>query len=122
MSVSKLILKVCTSYSEYFNLKYERVGPLFQDSFKAVKVETDSCLLRLSAYIHQNPVVAGLVKDLNDYSYGSYLDYAGLRNGILSQKELVLGMFKNIKEYLDFVNQSYDKIRECKDLEQLLLD
>ena len=30
---SKLMLKICSSYSKVFNKKYERVGHIFQDQF-----------------------------------------------------------------------------------------
>src|SRR3989344_4228143 len=35
ISISNLMLKLCTSYSKYINKKYKRVGHIFQDCFKA---------------------------------------------------------------------------------------
>jgi REP element-mobilizing transposase RayT len=90
LPISKLLAKVCTSYSKYFNKKYERVGHTFQDAFKAVLVVSDAQLLWLSAYIHQNPNVGGLVTKLSDYPWSSYLDYAGTRNGTLVDKSFIL--------------------------------
>ena len=49
VSIAKLISKVCTGYSKYFNKKYGRVGHLFQDKFKAVLVEDNDYLRWLSA-------------------------------------------------------------------------
>lgn len=37
-------------------------------------------------YIHQNPVKAHLVKNISDWEFSSYCDYAGLRNGTLINK------------------------------------
>ena len=123
LPISKIISKVCTGYSMYFNKKYKRVGGLFQDQFKAVRVENDSQLLWTSAYIHQNPAVAGLVEELADYPWSSYPDYAGLREGTLCGQSFILGMFKNDRNaYKNFVLESYDKIKERKDLEHLFLD
>lgn len=34
-------------------------------------------------YIHQNPLAAGLVKQMADWHYSSFRDFAGLRNGTL---------------------------------------
>ena len=34
-------------------------------------------------YIHQNPAVAKIVKDVVDWSYSSYPDYAGIRHDTL---------------------------------------
>jgi putative transposase len=86
-------------------------------------VEDDSQLLWLSAYIHQNPAVAGLVDDLKDYPYNSYIDYAGLREGKLSDQSFILGMLKDNRGlYKKFVIESFDKIKKRKDLEYILLD
>lgn len=39
-------------------------------------------------YVHQNPVVAALVKQPAEWAYSSYCDYAGIRNGTLCNKQL----------------------------------
>jgi putative transposase len=38
-------------------------------------------------YIHQNPVKARLVRNPEDWEFSSYLDYCGLRNGKLINRE-----------------------------------
>ncbi len=58
--ITKLMLRLCTSYSKYFNIKHELVGRLFQARFRAKIVETDEYLLHLSRYIHLNPLSADL--------------------------------------------------------------
>jgi REP element-mobilizing transposase RayT len=120
LPISKLIGKICTSYSKYFNKKYNRLGQVFQDQFKSVLVDSDSYLLWLSAYIHQNPKVAGIVSDLKEYKWGSYVDYLGLRKGTLCNQTTILDMVSN--NYEDFVNSSFENIRERKELEKLFLD
>lgn len=123
LPISKLLLKVCGGYSKYFNIKYDRVGSLFQDQFKAVWVDSDSYLVWLSAYIHQNPKVAGLVTNVEDYNWSSYPDYIGIRQGNLIDKTLIIGMFKdNPKAYKNFVEESLNKIQQRKDLSDLFLD
>src|SRR3990167_5879702 len=62
--ISIFMSQLSNSYTKYFNTKYNRVGALFQGTFKAVLVESDEQLLHLSRYIHLNPIVSGLVKDL----------------------------------------------------------
>ncbi len=69
LPVSRLLRKLCTSYSKYFNKKHDRVGTLFQDQFKAVRVEKDEDLLRIMKYIDDNPVKAGLVHSPKEYPY-----------------------------------------------------
>lgn len=120
--ISALILKVFTSYSKYFNKKYNRIGPLFQDTYKATPVLTDTYLCWLSAYIHNNPKTDNIVNNLLNYPWSSYLDYFGIRNGTLCNKEFVLSQFPSINNYKDFVEQAEILIKQRKDLKHLLLD
>ena len=107
----------------YYNKKYNRVGSLCQDTYKAISVKNDSYLLWLSAYIHNNPKTDGLVKDPKDYPWSSYLDYVGLRQGTLCDQSLILGMMNNDRNaYKKFVEDSFLKIKKRKDLEHLFLD
>lgn len=125
VSISELVKRVTTGYSKVFNIKYERPGALFQDQFKAVRVETTEQLLWLSAYIHQNPKVAGLVQNLEDWQWSSYLDYAGLRRGELVDTLPILALpsfAANTSRYKDFVDSTYETIKARKDIEHLLLD
>ena len=120
--VSELLRKVCTGYSKFFNKKHERVGHVFQDQYKAIRIDNDSYLTWVSAYIHQNPKIAGLVEKLEDYPWSSYVDYLGSRKGTLCTKDLVLGMFKSVEEYKKFVENSYEQIKQRKDIQNLLLE
>lgn len=101
--VGKLMTGLCTSYAKYFNRKYERLGNLFQDTFKAKLVESDEYAVYLSAYIHNNP------ENPFGWQYSSLPDYLGLRNGQISDQSLVLGYFKSGRDgYKDFLSQQKD--------------
>ncbi len=54
-TIDMFMNSLSTRYVMYFNRKHKRVGPLFQDVYKAVLVESDEQLLYLTAYIHRNP-------------------------------------------------------------------
>jgi len=54
--IVKFMSRVLTSYSSYFNKKYERTGRLFEGTFKAKHVDSDRYLKYLFAYIHLNPI------------------------------------------------------------------
>lgn len=123
MPISKFMLKVCGSYAKYFNLRHERVGSLFQDQYKAVRIENDAQLLWLSAYVHNNPKVSGLCNNLIDYPWSSYLDYVGSNRGALVDKFFILNMLDNQpQQYQKFVSEAYYKIKQRKDLKDLFLD
>jgi len=89
--ITQLMKKVCTAYSMYYNIKYERSGVLFEGRFKSSHIDTDPYFRWVFAYVHLNPVelVASKWKEdgirnpravrkyLNDYRYSSFRDYAG---------------------------------------------
>ena len=64
-----------SSYTKAINRRYNRHGSLFQLHTKAKLIEKDDYLLTITAYIHQNPVRAGLVKKLEEWEYSSYREY-----------------------------------------------
>ena len=120
---SKLLLKVCTSYSIYFNKKYNRVGHIFQDQFKQIRIHNDNYLLWLSAYIHHNPTVAGLVTDPKHYQWSSHAEYLDTdKKEILCDTTILLGNFQNKKDYEKFVSDSFQPLKERKDLKALSLE
>jgi len=63
------------SYSYYYNKKYERTGHLFQDRFKSEPVNDMNYFVTLFRYIHQNPVKAGIVTDIDYYPWSSWDEY-----------------------------------------------
>lgn len=113
--LSRLILKVCSSYSKYFNKKYERVGALFQDRFKTEHVNKNEYLLWLSAYIHLNPRIANLVKDDLKWKWSSYPEYLNISAENLCEKDIVTDQFKDIKIYKKIVSDSFEPIKSKKD-------
>ncbi|MBI2036457.1 transposase [Candidatus Microgenomates bacterium] len=92
--ISEFMNKVGNSYTKYFNTRHERVGPLLQGQFKAVRIEDDDQFMHVSRYIHLNPVASYLVKDPKEYQWSSYLDYISLRNDGMCVKEPILSMFR----------------------------
>jgi len=67
--IAKLVNRLFTSYSQFYNRKYDRVGPLFQDRFKSKIIQKDTYFLEVSRYIHCNPVKAGLAASPESYPY-----------------------------------------------------
>ncbi|MEI6660336.1 MAG: transposase [bacterium] len=98
--ISNIMLKLGTSYSKYINKKYQRVGHIFQDSFKAVLIENNPQFMWVSAYIHNNPVKDRLVKHPSEYIWSSYNCYAEETPLPLIDKELLLGTFGSVKDFI----------------------
>ena len=99
--ISKLLSKLCTSYSRYLNKKHKRIGHIFQDTFKSVYIENNEQLMWASSYIHMNPVKDKLVKNPKNYKWTSYNDYALDRNLPIITKELLLGIFGDKKNFIE---------------------
>lgn len=93
--ISELMRKLLLSTTKYRNSKYNRQGSVFQVPFKAVHIESEEQLLHVSRYIHLNPLVSLLTKDLKSYPWSSYLDYIDLNNNPAVKKEEILNFFKS---------------------------
>lgn len=114
--------KFSNSYTKYYNTKYNRIGPLFQGEFKAIIIESDEQLVHVSRYIHLNPTSSNLVKNLDQYEWSSYPEYLGqVKNGFCD-KEVVLGHFKKIKDYQQFVLDQAGYAQELEFIKHQLLD
>jgi REP element-mobilizing transposase RayT len=89
--IGAVFKRVGVKYAYWYNKKYERQGPLFQDRFKSEPVLDDIHLLSVLRYIHQNPVKAGICSDILDYEWSSYRDYTGEGAGLIDT-DTVLGI------------------------------
>jgi len=100
--ISYFVNRFLAAYTKFFNTKHKRSGPLFENRFKAVLVETDEQLIHLVRYIHLNPYSSGVVKSLRDllsYPWSSLQEYLDPQViGICDEKEIVLKLFKNNRE------------------------
>ena len=114
------------SYTQGFNRRHDRVGPLFQGRFKSVPVDPENWLVELSVYIHLNPLritclglgkledrresrgegdrpsvadVDRRVRELRAYVWSSYRAYGGYRRGQEWLKSSrILGSFGKTKK------------------------
>jgi len=94
--IATIMKRIGISYVGYFNKKYERIGPLFQDRFKSEPVEDDAYLLAVMRYIHLNPVAANMVESPGGYTWSSYNDYVTSHKGLrVTDTEHIMGMLGN---------------------------
>ena len=110
-NLSRCMHHLNSSYSNWFKLKYGVKGSVFQGRYRAVLVEKDGYLMRLSAYIHLTPMREGKVKKPEDYPWSSFARYIGRekRPPWLVTSEL-LSEFENKKKFYrkyvyDLMNQ-----------------
>lgn len=109
-SIGETIKRIAISYSAYYNKTHKRTGHLFENRFKSEPVENDIYFMTVLRYIHQNPLKAKMVTDINNYQWSSWHNYAHDDSQELVDKDLTLGIFCGKKEFLDFMQIVDDTI------------
>jgi len=72
----KTFHKINTRYATWFNMKYQRMGPLQQERFYSEPIEEKTTFLNALRYIHRNPTKAGLESfPGGEYQWSSIHEY-----------------------------------------------
>lgn len=134
--ISEFIRKIGGGYTNYFNQKYERVGPLFQGKYKYVHIVNNSHFTHLPNYIHLNPVklimpnwkervirdYKEVIKFLENYRWSSFPDYIGKKNfPSVTQREFLLEILGNSADYKKDI-KNYLKEIDWEDVKGITLD
>jgi len=116
--ISKFMQKIGTGYAMYFNKKYDRVGGLFQGSFRALHIEENDHLKYLLVYINVlNPGqliepnlkeqgVVDIKKVLNfakSFLWSTNREYLDLRQSIIIDKGILGEIFQTGDQYKRFL-------------------
>jgi len=117
----KFMSKLLTSYSMYFNKKYDRNGTLFGSEFKSEYLDSDEYLKYIFAYIHLNPVKiiypkwrnggesdhSQIKKFLTKYDFSSYKDYVSVKreSGIILNKSVFPDYCTNEVDFESYINE-----------------
>ena len=118
-SVSLTMQRMCSSFAYWYNWKYDRIGHLFQERYKSEVVESETYLITVLRYIHQNPIKAGITNSVEQHKWSSYHEYIFKKNII--DTEFILELFateKQIakKEFQRYINEFNEDI--CLDCEE----
>lgn len=106
-------------YTQFFNRKYKRVGPLFQGRYKSLLVDKDAYSLHLSRYIHLNPLKARLTERLEDYEWSSFPIFLGKKDSrIFLETKWLLSQIGNRRDFhrftLEGLKSSWEPLKEAK--------
>ncbi|MEK3935884.1 transposase [Sporosarcina sp. FSL W7-1349] len=82
VQLSKVMAYINRRYSEMFKKKYQYTGHLYESRYFSVMVITPRSLLKVSRYIHRNPIdtKTPMVKRMEDYPYSSFYLYKNSSN------------------------------------------
>lgn len=124
--IEKFMQKIGTGHTMFFNNKYERSGALFQGRFKAIHIDSNEYLLHVASYANLNDRVHQLGGPASKLVRSSWGEYTDERVKGICEKEIILGQFKNAKEYEEFAISSLESIikrkQELKGIEDFLLE
>jgi len=119
IALSRVMMRLLTGYAVYFNHRYKRNGPLFQNRYKSIICQEDIYLKELVRYIHLNPLRAGIVRNisqLNNYAYSGHSVLIDRKQCQWQDSRYILSFFGNRvgkarSNYLEYVEQARDQGR-----------
>jgi putative transposase len=124
--IKNVLTSLQNGYSKYFNIKYDRQGPLFQSRFKAKRIETEEILLHVSRYIHLNPSNLFLIEaeSLENYLWSSYPTYMGIKNSSMNfiDTSLILKIIGGEEKYKKFVLDRANYQRKLEMIKHMILE
>jgi putative transposase len=129
--ISRFVRRLCGAYTNFVNIKYERVGSLFQGRFKTVLIETEAQLLHVVRYVHINAYTGFVVKDLADlesYPWSSLREYLRSNTGDESaltdktERESILGCFDSIEAFRRFTLNEAEYKRDFEAIKHLIIE
>lgn len=113
-NLSKAMHDLNASYANWYRSKYKLIGSIFQGRYKAILVEKDEYFVVLSAYIHLNPVRAGIVKDPEAYLWSSFQCYSGKSK--TPHFLYIIDILKKFKTKRDYQKYVMNLLRDEKEI------
>ncbi len=107
-----LMRSVMTTYTMYFNKKYDRTGTLYEGVFLASPITNDFYLWHVTRYIHLNP--AGIGKKFRTYPYSSIDYFSGSKHSSWVHPERLVVTPEEQTQYMEFV-ADYETMHAEKD-------
>lgn len=95
--ISKYMQKINTAFAKFYNEEENRVGYVFKDRYKSEVITNSKYLKTCIAYIHNNPVKAGMVTHPKEYKFSSYNKYLEHQ---LVDRETINIVFGEIENYI----------------------
>ena len=100
LNMSKFMLKLNTSYSRNFNLKYERTGHLFQGRYLSNPIKNDTEFKLVLRYILKNPEKVGL-GNYKEYKWNNFQEI--IKKLEMGNENNIIKVFNNLNELKNFM-------------------
>lgn len=118
--LSKYMQRLNTRYGQYYNKKYNRVGYVFRNRYKAEGIYSEEHLYNCIKYIYDNPVKAGICNKASEYPYSNYK----MINQSVEEKYLFIEVEDRNEKHIKRIINNYfvknqitvEKLRQDKEL------
>lgn len=123
--IRKFSSNLQNSYAKYFNTKRKRSGSLFQEMFKAVRIESDEQLVHVARYIHLNPFTFFLIKGVNqlkNYPWSSFNNYLQMGKFEFLETDFLMSFFRSKEEFETFTFDQANYQRQLEEIKHLTLE
>ncbi|WP_338053118.1 transposase [Prosthecochloris marina] len=118
--MSTFMRRLLSGYASNYNRRHDRQGHLFQNRYKSIVCQEDRYFMRLVAYIHLNPLRAGLVASLDDldaYPWSGHAVVVNVFSNDWQDRDFVLHHFGEkermaINTYRNFLKEEAQKGRQ----------
>jgi putative transposase len=115
-ALPKFMSSLKTAYGMFYNLKYKRVGALFESRYKAKLIEDDRYLAHIHRYIHLNP------RGWRTYKYSSLKHFYSKDAPIWFEPGLVEQNFSSRDGYIEYISGYEQNKAELEYLKTILAD
>jgi len=122
--LSEFMWKINFEFARYYNKKEERVGVVFRNRYRLEEIYDEKYLFCCIAYIHNNPVKAGIVNNCKDYKYSNYNEFnAKNEYAIKYESKENYSKFIDVKDekddieraIADFINKEQIELKKIKE-------
>lgn len=116
---------VQNGFAKYYNLRNNRTGSLFQEMFKAKRLEDEEQLIHTVRYIHLNPYSSSIIDDiklLTEYRYSSYPSYAKSLDDNLVERSEMVAIHNGVEKMVKSTLEQADYQRSLKEEENKMFD
>ncbi len=122
--VRKFISNTENSFAKYFDLKKNRKGSLFLNSFKYRRITSREEFIHLCRYIHLNPVTSCLIefKELATYPFCSFSCYLNTNRNKFIKTDYMFNHFRSRNNFIKFHEDQVDYQRKLRKIKKSLID
>jgi len=119
--IERFLQKLGTSYTKYFNKKYQRNGSLFQGTFKSSHISSTGLLLRMAVYASCNSEIHK-VSLAKNYPWCSFAVHLGKQKSDIVNDELLSEHFKSGKDFEEYAKENILDFQARKQDQDLIIE